>query len=270
MRMLLRRSLLMALCLALVATFSVAAPGGQAAAKSKKMKMPTKMTYYRLDSGKWVKEYTETYKYNKKGDLIKITDSGDEAILTTTIKYKYKKKKKVSCTSKMDNSFRTTYKFNKKGQLVSARDHYLDANTLTTYAYSYNKGGYLTAVRWTYNDNEGIRRSGVFNYTTSFAPGGKVTIAASGKDYENKDGSYSWTLNKKGLLTKVPGDGCISTFTYLWKGKYVKQRIETVTYDDGRISKYRVDYKYGKRKASASRYYKYINKDPRTLIGGFW
>jgi hypothetical protein len=105
-----------------VATFSVVTPGGQAAAKSKKMKMPTKMTYYRLDSGKWVKEYTEKYKYNKKGDLIKITDSGDEAILTTTIKYKYKKKKKVSCTSKMDNSFRTTYKFNKKGQLVNVDD----------------------------------------------------------------------------------------------------------------------------------------------------
>ena len=58
MRMVLRKSLLMALCLALVATFSVAAPGGQAAAKSKKMKMPTKMTCYRRNNGKWVKEST--------------------------------------------------------------------------------------------------------------------------------------------------------------------------------------------------------------------
>ena len=92
MRMVLRRSLLMALCLALVATFSVAAPGGQAAAKSKKMKMPTKLTYYRLDNGKWVKEYTETYKYNKRGDLIKATDSRGDGPFS--IKYKYKKKRK--------------------------------------------------------------------------------------------------------------------------------------------------------------------------------
>lgn len=267
MRIALRRALLMALCLALVATFSVAAPGGQAAAKSKKMKMPTKLTCYRLESGKWVKEYTKTYKYNKKGDLIKSKDSRGDG--PTTFKYKYKKKKKVSGTGS-GKYFRGTYKFNKKGQLVSTSCHYLEDNTNATYAYTYNKGGYLTAVRWTEDNGEYLRHSGVYNYTTTFAAGGKVTIAASGKDYDDIDRSYTWTLDKKGLLTKIDNDGNISTFVYLWKGKYVKQRIETVTNDDGSTDKYRIDYKYGKRKASASRYYKYINEDPRTLIGKNW
>ena len=267
MRMVLRRSLLMALCLALVATFSVAAPGGQAAAKSKKMKMPTKLTYYRLDNGKWVKEYTETYKYNKRGDLIKATDSRGDGPFS--IKYKYKKKKKVSGNGK-GKYLRTTYKFNKKGQLVSVKMHDLEEGTNSTYTYNYNKGGYLTAVRWTDDNGEYIRHSGVYNYTTTFAVGGKVTIAASGKDCDDIDRSYTWTLDKKGLLTKIDNDGNISTFAYLWKGKYVKQRIKTVTNDDGSTDKYRIDYKYGKRKAAASRYYKYINNDPRTLVGNNW
>ena len=267
MRMVLRRSLLMALCLALVATFSVAAPGGQAAAKSKKMKMPTKLTYYRLDNGKWVKEYTETYKYNKRGDLIKATDSRGDGPFS--IKYKYKKKKKVSGNGK-GKYLRTTYKFNKKGPLVSVKMHDLEEGTNSTYTYNYNKGGYLTAVRWTDDNGEYIRHSGVYNYTTTFAVGGKVTIAASGKDYDDIDRSYTWTLDKKGLLTKADKEGDISTFTYLWKGKYVKQRLETLKHYDGTVDKYRIDYKYGKRKASASRYYKYINNDPRTLVGNNW
>ena len=183
---------------------------------------------------------------------------------------KYKKKKKVSCTAKMGNSFRTTYKFNKKGQLVSVKMHDLEEGTNSTYTYNYNKGGYLTAVRWTDDNGEYIRHSGVYNYTTTFAVGGKVTIAASGKDYDDIDRSYTWTLDKKGLLTKADKEGDISTFTYLWKGKYVKQRLETLKHYDGTVDKYRIDYKYGKRKASASRYYKYINNDPRTLVGNNW
>ena len=136
---------------------------------------------------------------------------------------------------------------------------------------------YLDATKWIelydklmHDNGEYIRHSGVYNYTTTFAVGGKVTIAASGKDYDDIDRSYTWTLDKKGLLTKADKEGDISTFTYLWKGKYVKQRLETLKHYDGTVDKYRIDYKYGKRKASASRYYKYINNDPRTLVGNNW
>ncbi|MBO6047967.1 MAG: hypothetical protein J6P61_09540, partial [Erysipelotrichaceae bacterium] len=60
---------------------------------AKKVKMPTKVTEYELNEGKWVKRRYITYTYNSKGDCIKTSctfyDTDGIKDHKATIKLKY-------------------------------------------------------------------------------------------------------------------------------------------------------------------------------------
>lgn len=236
----------------------------EAATKTaKSMKLPSKMTFYTRQNNKWVKLATRTFKYDKKGNLVKLTDTrGDGPV---KVKYKYKKKKLVSATARSKYT-RKSFKFNKKGQLTYVKGKDLEENTTYTDTLQYDKRGYLAALKWTDSNPEYTYHKGTYQYTTTFGEGGNVTIDMTGKDFYGDLQASSLVLNKAGLLTEANYSGDMFSYVYTMSGKYVTRRVETIDYADGTLGIYRIDYKYSKTKAPAATYYMYINDDDRALV----
>ena len=67
------------LIMALLIVFSAFAPFSvQKAEAGSKYYLPTKVTTYKYKKGKWVKDWSESYKYNKKGYILEYKAKEDK------------------------------------------------------------------------------------------------------------------------------------------------------------------------------------------------
>ena len=224
------------LVVAITLVFSMALSTETSAAKTKKMKLPTKITCYAYTGGKWTAQNTLTYSYNSKGDVI----SGSDKDYHFKVSYKYKKGKKTKATV-TGNGIAGTFTFDKKGRIKKIRfsDGY-------SYVYRYGKKN-----KWySFGEKGGEYDKYVFSY--------KKKALVKAKIYTEE--GYSETLHyKNNLLTRF---GIRETVTYKMSGAYVSTMF--TKNDSGK--KYKFVYQYGNAKAPKSRYYKIINGDERAMI----
>lgn len=253
-----RKSLAVLLCTILAIVFSAMIPGAQVHAGTK-YKLPKTITGYYWDY-EGVKQIAskETYKYNKKGDPIKIVHKYYEEGSVSqknvlTLKYTYKKGTKRKVVIKENGKKYAVMKFNKKGQLNYI--NFIQAK-YKHYAYKYDKKGYLVSYKFT-GDGGGYAK-----YKTTLKKGKLVkireivggTAEADLVTYYDKSG-----LIKSYAMNKYYKD------KYSYKKKKGLVTRKTITDGDGSVSWY--DYTYSKTKVTKKKYNKVINLDPRTMVG---
>ncbi len=239
-----------------------------AQAASKTGRLVKSVTRQYKSDGKYVTFQKLTFKYNKKGDPVKIVVynySDGKLTSTETIKntYKYTKKgvrksRKVKWSDRTDAAFKCTY--NKKGlpaKLVEDYpDDYTDWDVINTFKYS--KKGFLKSwgkvnASWVEKEKYTVKqKKGLLKKTTKYE-----------YDYDLKQWIESNVskYNKKGLITKLYYSGQDANITFKYKMK--KGRVSSVIKTDDQGDDYvNVEYfkiKYNKKKISNARYAKMIN-----------
>ena len=258
-----RKAFIIVLCTVLAIVFSAAVTGSQVHAKTK-YRLPKKIVeYYWVDDGvKWIGN-KDTFKYNKKGDPIKIVhrfyEENSVAEKTTyTFKHKYKKSKKVKTTVKRNGKKYGVVTYDKKGRISKvtiASEEWIDK-------YKYGKKGYLASIKAT---DYGETRTITFTPTLKKGKLKKMKVY-----YPPGDGDEAYQYRyygSTGLLTKVelPLSDIVSIYKYKKKNGLVKKMF----IDDGEGSNGWYEYTYSKTKVSKSKYAQVINYDERTLEGIF-
>lgn len=258
---LIRKALAIALCTVLAVVFSAAVTGSQVHAKTR-YRLPKKIVeYYWADEGlKWIMN-KDTFKYNKKGDLIKKVHAFYEENQvaekhTYILKHKYKKGKKVKTTITRDGEKYAVITYDKKGRISKVSVDYDN----WVRKYKYGKKGYLAAIKES-SDYD----SGTITFKTKLKKGKakliKVHYPAGDGDEIFENRYYGST----GLLTKQerPLDDICLNYKYKKKNGLVKKMVLS---EGDEVSSWFV-YTYGKKKISKTRYARVINNDERTLEG---
>ena len=253
-----RKSLAVLLCTILAIVFSAMIPETQAHAATKD-KLPKTITeYYWEDAGVKQIASKESYKYNKKGDPIKIVykyyEEGSVSQKNVlTLKYTYKKGTKRKVVIKENGKKYAVMKFNKKGQL-----NYVNfiQGKYKHYAYKYDKKGYLVSYKFTGDGGGDVK----FKTTLKKGKLKKIREITSGTAYVDIVNYY----DKSGLIKSYVKDNNY-TIKYSYKKKKGLVTRMTLTDEDGYVSWY--DYTYSKTKVTKKKYNKVINLDPRTMVG---
>ena len=276
-----RRTAIGILSAALAVCAGLAFTAVTAEAKSAGMKLPVEVMVEQKNSqtGKWEKQYTVYYKYNKKGDLTRIDLASPEddksAWIPTIVKYTYKDGVKTKATA-TDSYGSYTYKFDKKGRVTSVRRKLHDAEAKyihKTSKYIYDKNGAITVHTWTCDDKYYTVKKAEETFTTTFKKGMISKVRAKRTGWLGIKSTQTRIYNGKGLLKSVDevardGEetytfGTKYSYTYDKSGKYVKVRKDKNL--DGNDE--RRTYTYGKVTASQDVYRWIINLDERHLIG---
>lgn len=178
-------------------------------------KLPTSVTQYKYENGKWKKQHKVIYKYDKRGNLIR----WDGAHLKNT--YKNGKLTNVVATGINKDMFGgieyyTAKTYNSKGKIT--RLDYDDGEVNIGFRYYYNGKGYINKRANVYNKD--YITTYAFKYYKSGMPK-KITehdekktieeyndqgLPVSGKRYEGKKLETAWTnkiTTSKGNVTKV-------------------------------------------------------------------
>ena len=107
------------LIMALLIVFSAFAPFSvQKAEAGSKYYLPTKVTYYKYKKGKWVKDWSESIKYNKKGYVLESRFKQGKQTEKYKYKYSYYKNGKLK-KKKLPGG--ESYIFNKEGRMTEYR-----------------------------------------------------------------------------------------------------------------------------------------------------
>ena len=107
------------LIMALLIVFSAFAPFSvQKAEAGSKYYLPTKVTYYKYKKGKWVKDWSESIKYNKKGYVLESKFKQGKQTEKYKYKYSYYKNGKLK-KKKLPGG--ESYIFNKEGRMTEYR-----------------------------------------------------------------------------------------------------------------------------------------------------
>ena len=274
-----RKTIAILLAVAMVASLCMT---GSAMAKSKKNapKLVKSFVEKRYDAKnkKWVKIYSGTFTYNKKGDPKKIVIKRHNSILTWVYKnaFKYKKGKKVSlkstCTYSSSRSkviTTSTVKYNKKGLRKRMVENSKSSKPITsTYAYKKN---FVSSISFKNNDEADKTK-----YVYKFKKGLPVKGTWSDKYGKTWSKISTATINKKGLITDKKGyiyTVLNSKYKYTYyKNGLVKNVVGTYSTidDDNESMKTRIEFKYTKKSTDKLRYVKMINSGVRSEFGMDW
>lgn len=191
-----------------------------AASKGKLVK-EYKYKSYTLKDGAWKNHYSSktSYKYNKKGDPIKITEKVGKASTSTKYKYTYKKGKK---TKAKFSGWTMKYK---KGVPVSKSFRDGDGNG-RIFDYKF-KSRYATFVRFVdimESDEEGDHDTTLYNFKVTTKKGYPVKISRTDEGFPIEMKFYT-TGAKKGLVKEVVYDD-----SRIWSEVEVDKRVFKYSY----------------------------------------
>lgn len=202
--------------------------------KSTDYYLPTKVTVYKYKGGKWVKWYSESYKYNKKRYISKWTYSDKETGTEKgTNKYEYYSD---GTLKKKTLSGGESYVFSKKGHVTKYR--LASGKIYERYKY---KGSRLSRFYDGYGWYDLVY--------TDHQDGSVARIDASPEYFDSDDPSEAWCeFDENGLLIK--------------EGSEISREGQNVTYQ---IFNYKYKYDKKGRVTSAVEYYK-GKKDMKTVF----
>ena len=230
---------------------------------AKKYELPTSTKTYsnanqwKSDSPKWANGYKITYKYDKKGNVIKL----DRA----TAKWTYKKGKPVKVKSNAKTIKLTAVSTYKKGKLKESTLKYPGGSYKLKYSY---KNGWLSKCSGKLHKKYKL----VGTYTWKKHSNGMPKSLVIKNKYIGTTIKVTGKFDKKGLLTStndtIDGD-IINKYKYEYKydskGRVV-ERIVYDMYDNTPVA--RTVYSYGKATTSNKKVYlAIVNSDtPATLF----
>ena len=256
-------------------------PCRSAEAKTSRMKLPSKVVVDHMDeeSGEWKENYTVYYKYNKKGDIVRIdlrtpTDDGEQWI-PSLITYKYTKKGVKKSAIATDSYGVYVYEFDNKGRVKSVVlkgiTDKLGEYITTSQEYKYDKKGNIVSRTWTTDDETYEVKKATEKYTTKSKKNGSKTIKIVRTSWMGIKSTDTVKYSSKGLLSRkqtvysekdMDPEDWKYTYEMSKDGKYVQRR-----YSNEFGARQRRTYTYGKIKASRSKYLNILNLDEKSLIG---
>ncbi len=250
-------------CTAMMLTVCLVSPG-RADAKAKGGKLIKSVTVYRYnEKEKKIGKEVKKYQYNKKGDLVKLTEkSSDKNIhkYVCTYKHKYKKGKKVFTKGYYNKKLAMKFMFDKKGLIKKLMVTDLNAY----FMYKYNKKGY-------YKKQIHVSKSGKMPKVVSTYSGYKyygnglpkeVTIKISADKYYTVTNKYKY--NKKGLVVYSVLKGEIAKYQYKYNKNGTVKVINELRYEKAlkKFVKHRTYViKYANKNISAKGYASMINSN---------
>lgn len=264
-------------CFVLITALMVAAP---VMAKSKG-KLPKNIKYesYNFKTKSWITENQKydmaSFKYNKKGDPVKITvqrvfkNNTKEGLYSSKFNYKYKKKKIKSRTEKDPGNCMESILSYKKG--VPYYENTDNDGYKSYHNYKF-KGRYLAQDSYKLYDGDGeMSDSDVIKYNVKLKKGYPVKITCKRMIADGPESTVC-NFNKKGkakgLVKTIVRDTPDYKSSYNYKYKFKKGRVSVVTKNytaivksDNSKTKYkeRITYKYNKKSINAKRYGSMIN-----------
>lgn len=296
-----RRFVAKCLTLAMVLALMIPAPvAAKSSGGGKLLKSVTVYSEWNQSKNRWDEMKKYDYKYNKKNYPTEIKTTRYDLMFGIPVdatqdvqKAKYKFKGKTPKSMKLKNTagrLIDTRKYNKKG-LLTQRSYsfgYTDdqgkAYSESEYAtYSYTKKGLPLASNRSYSETyDGKTESygGSSTYTVSQNKGIPSLIIESITSNGSTTPWMTYTrFNKKGLATEggyveVDSATGVQKFERRWRVEYKSKKgkvtsateFEAVDWDDnGNVTKeepvYMYKFKYTKKKASKTRYFKMINDE---------
>ena len=257
------------------------ASNANAATKKGRLVKSVTRQYYNTAKKKWINDTKETYKYNKKGDPIRIktvdySEKGEQVdswTVKNTFKYTKKSVRKSRKSSwKTDEGFKSyseNWTYDKKGnpkKLVYSESDEDGRWENHTHAYTYTKKGwYLKKDNYTWRDHYMDEEDDDFTGKDKYTVKQNKYLLKSIISYRFEDSIWekneTMSFNKRGFISKCKNADGSDTTTYRYTMK--KGRVTTVveTYKSNEdTSKYRYKITYTKKKKIGKiRYAKMIN-----------
>ena len=209
-----------------------------AEAKSKYYWQFTKKESYDYTDGKWVLNSTDSYSYNKKGQMTKMSFESNGS--SWSYEYSYDKKgrtKKMLDYQDGALSTKTVYSYNKKGLMTKEKQYNSKKKLISTTKVKYDSKGNWTKSSTTFTDKD--RKTLVD--TAKYKYNGKKIKKAVYK-YEYDDGADTRTEEyyKNGIIKKVT----VETENYSYVDTYDKKGNITKSVTKNSISEGVTTYKY--------------------------
>lgn len=270
-----RSAVVIMLAVVMTIAFMPLAGAGQANAAAKKGRLvkKVKVEEYNVEEMAYQPSIKIAYKYNKKGDPVKIKKNyyDQDGALTDsyTMKnvYRYKNGKRYKNKISLYDGWKSNATYDKNGRLSRIVEKIPSGDKYNTYTYTikWTKKGYLKKRKAVAKFTDNTTAKAYFKQTVKQRKSGLLKKSAG---YESRDGKR-WTkiestaYNTKGLITKHK---FISSYTdepdkfyYTYKNGRVSKVIVTGIDSDGVMYKVRFTFSYTNKKTGKIRYAKMIN-----------